>query len=140
MYGVTLDISRVIEEISTHAASIPTPLAPEDSLKIARRSHARTVPQHCEIVEIPPSACVLKRPCGTVLYSNTTTDCRLVYVLLLYTKASHKHTPSSANSFRGRPGNSLWTRSILADSSYVITDSRTLPRGCVWRRVKQRLK
>ena len=101
MYAVTPDISRFIKESSTHAASIPTPLAPEDSLNIARRFHSRTVPQRCEIVERPPSACVFQRPCGTtVLYSTIILSyCTVdLSVLLLSTKATHKPTPFSANS------------------------------------------
>jgi len=55
-------------------------------------------------------------------------------------KATHKHTPSSANSSWIALETRCGRRSAVADSTYVIGDSRTLPRRHVWTRAKQRLK
>ena len=60
-------------------------------------------------------------------------------VLLLYTKATRKHTPSLAISWWIALETRCGRRSTVVDSTYVITDSRTSPRGCIWRRVTQRL-
>ena len=105
---VTVHITRIIKGCSTHAAPIPTPLAPEDSLKKARRSHARTVPQRCEIVKRPPSACVFKRPC-VLLSCTVLLHSRPVCTTTVHKSNTQIHTVLG-DFLVDRPGNSLWTK------------------------------
>lgn len=115
-------LSRSMKECSTHSASIPTPHAPKDRLIIALRSHSRAVPQRCEIVKRPPSACAFNTtfcpqryiyywPLWETYYCLYTTYC---------TQKQHTNKHHFLELFMGRLRSLLWTNASCGRYHFLV--------------------